>query len=404
MANQSPNKSSSVTPDQMECGQSDCDGRERNSSSRVLLQIIVSAICGFLFGVALEKARVFEPESIRLQMVFEKWIMLKMFLAAVASGQLFLAILSVVPHTKYRFEQASSEFVQCFADKGLLTSSVGPLILGAGMTLGGACPGMVLIQVGAWVPNAIFTLLGALIGALLYGLVATTVTRITRPNNPFKFHQIHTKLNKPYIMFALPMAVMLGVVVFLLEFYIPYQQDVKRPEKLSYNIIKTIAWPPYVSGIIVGVLQMPVVLVLGDTIGGSTSYVTITSQWVVSKTLQKKLPYMAAKRTGIGNWWQVIYVCCAIIGGLVSAVTSHSLASIQGVGVLEGFFGGMLMLLGARLAAGCTSGHGLSGMGMLAWLSFIAVPFMFGGAIATAFIMRAVNGSLDRYVWTTLNL
>ncbi|XP_067653437.1 thiosulfate transporter TsuA-like [Haliotis asinina] len=403
MADQSPTKSSSVSPDQMECGQEDCE-RERNSSRRVLLQVLVSSICGFIFGVALEKARVFEPESIRLQMVFEKWIMLKMFLAAVASGQLFLAILSVVPVTKYRFELASSEFVQCFVDKGLLTSSVGPFILGAGMTLSGACPGMVLIQVGAWVPNAIFTLLGALIGALLYGLVAPAVIRITRPKNPFKLHQIHTKFNKPYIMFALPMAVILGVVVFLLEFYIPYQRDLNRPGKLSWNIVETIAWPPYASGIIVGILQVPVVLVLGDTIGGSTSYVTISSQWVVSKTLQEKFPYMAAKRTGISNWWQVIYVCCAIIGGLVSAVTSDSLASIQGVGLLEGFFGGVLMLLGARIAAGCTSGHGLSGMGLLAWLSFIAVPFMFGGAIATAFIMRSANGSLDRYVWTTLKL
>lgn len=34
---------------------------------------------------------------------------------------------------------------------------------------------------------------------------------------------------------------------------------------------------------------------------------------------------------------------------------------------------------------------------MLAWLSFIAVPFMFGGGIVTAFSMRA-TGALDTYV------
>ena len=38
---------------------------------------------------------VFEPKSIRLQMVFEKWIMLKMFLAALASGQSTSVCLSV---------------------------------------------------------------------------------------------------------------------------------------------------------------------------------------------------------------------------------------------------------------------------------------------------------------------
>ena len=30
---------------------------------------------------------VFEPASIRLQMVFERWVMLKVFLAAVATGE-----------------------------------------------------------------------------------------------------------------------------------------------------------------------------------------------------------------------------------------------------------------------------------------------------------------------------
>ena len=43
------------------------------------------------------------------------------------------------------------------------------------------------------------------------------------------------------------------------------------------------------------------------------------------------------------------------------------------------------------------SGHGLSGMSLLTWLSFIAVPSMFAGAIVTAFSMQA-TGSLDTYV------
>ena len=49
----------------------------------------------------------------------------------------------------------------------------------------------------------------------------------------------------------------------------------------------------------------------------------------------------------------------------------------------------------------CYSGHGLSGMGLLAWLSFIAVPFMFMGGIATGFAMKA-TGALDHYVELTL--
>jgi len=48
------------------------------------------------------------------------------------------------------------------------------------------------------------------------------------------------------------------------------------------------------------------------------------------------------------------------------------------------------------------SGHGLSGMGLLAWLSFIAVPAMFAGGIVTAFSMKA-TGALDDYVTRTLD-
>jgi uncharacterized membrane protein YedE/YeeE len=55
------------------------------------------------------------------------------------------------------------------------------------------------------------------------------------------------------------------------------------------------------------------------------------------------------------------------------------------------FAGGFVMLLGARIADGCTSGHGISGMAQLALGSFIAVGAMFAGGIATALLMRPVR-------------
>lgn len=125
--------------------------------------------------------------------------------------------------------------------------------------------------------------------------------------------------------------------------------------------------------------------------GGSSSYVTIVSQWVVTEKLQKTFPYLASARLGVANWWQVFYVCSAVLGALASAGASDTLSSTPGVHKAAAFFGGFIMLIGARFASGCTSGHGLSGMGVLAWLSFIAVPFMFGGGIATAFIFKACD-------------
>ena len=48
------------------------------------------------------------------------------------------------------------------------------------------------------------------------------------------------------------------------------------------------------------------------------------------------------------------------------------------------FVAGFVMLLGARIADGCTSGHGLSGMAQLSLGSFAAVVAMFAGGILTA--------------------
>ena len=51
------------------------------------------------------------------------------------------------------------------------------------------------------------------------------------------------------------------------------------------------------------------------------------------------------------------------------------------------FVGGFLMLFGARIADGCTSGHGLSGMAHLSVGSTVAVAAMFAGGIATATLL-----------------
>ena len=77
------------------------------------------------------------------------------------------------------------------------------------------------------------------------------------------------------------------------------------PSKLTSNPFTTYAWPPAVGGILVGLLQIPMILFLEDTIGGSSSYVTLVSQWVIAPSLREKFPYLAAKRKGVGNWWQV---------------------------------------------------------------------------------------------------
>jgi uncharacterized membrane protein YedE/YeeE len=56
------------------------------------------------------------------------------------------------------------------------------------------------------------------------------------------------------------------------------------------------------------------------------------------------------------------------------------------------FFGGALMVLGARIAGGCTSGHGISGTLQLAVQSWSFIALAFAAAVAAAFLMFGGEG------------
>jgi uncharacterized membrane protein YedE/YeeE len=57
------------------------------------------------------------------------------------------------------------------------------------------------------------------------------------------------------------------------------------------------------------------------------------------------------------------------------------------------FLGGILIMYGARLADGCTSGHGISGSLQLALSSWTFFLVLFVAGIATAFTMFGRRGA-----------
>lgn len=162
------------------------------------------------------------------------------------------------------------------------------------------------------------------------------------------------------------------------------------------------AWSPYVAGIVIGLLQIPAFLLIETALGASSSYVTIggtIASWIDPSIL--KIDYVARHVAATGkNWWQVALVIGVAIGAFFSmklsgakrapispiwqrALGSSSPAKRYAVA----FAGGFMLLLGARIADGCTSGHGLSGMAQLAVGSTVAVAAMFAGGIATAMLL-----------------
>ena len=79
-----------------------------------------------------------------------------------------------------------------------------------------------------------------------------------------------------------------------------------------------------------GSLQLPVSWAVTDTIGGSSSYCSLLAQLLKPTGLLETRPlrYLSSFHSGVGNWWQVVYVGGAVVGGAVSAYLSGSLGTI----------------------------------------------------------------------------
>jgi len=177
------------------------------------LAIVVGIAMGIVFGFALEKSRVFEPGIIVGQMQLRNFIMLKVFLTAVATGAVALAFLNGFGYVKLQPKAAL-----------YAADIVGGLLLGAGITLAGACPGTTLAQIGAGYRDALFTLLGGLAGAVAFSYAQPALSKTFLGATGPKL--IFTDLiGVPYWMGALVLAAVIIVILVALEIWTPWRNE-----------------------------------------------------------------------------------------------------------------------------------------------------------------------------------
>lgn len=162
------------------------------------------------------------------------------------------------------------------------------------------------------------------------------------------------------------------------------------------------SWSPYVAGVLIGLLQIPAFLLINTALGTSSSYVTLSGTLAsLFDPNISQIDYVAKHLSGAKNWWQVATVIGIAIGAFLSSRFSRTRrsgvspvwtrvlgTSSLGLRMLLAFGSGFLLLLGARIADGCTSGHGISGMAQLAVSSFVTVACMFAGGMIVALFFR----------------
>jgi uncharacterized membrane protein YedE/YeeE len=136
-------------------------------------------------------------------------------------------------------------------------------------------------------------------------------------------------------------------------------------------------------------------------LGASTAYARLAGMLglAVAPKHTESLKYYQKNKPAVD--WEVMLVLGAILGAFFAAwhggeLTGEWLPPMWAARFGEGslmlrlgaaLVGGVLMAFGARLAGGCTSGHGISGTLQLSVGSWIAVICFFASGIATAMLM-----------------
>lgn len=179
----------------------------------ILFAVFIGLAMGIVFGFALEKSRVFEPGMIVGQMQLRNFIMLKVFLTAVATGAVVLAVMN-------------GTGLVSLHPKGTLFAAdvIGGLLLGAGIALAGACPGTVLAQIGVGYRDAIFVFVGGLFGAIVYGYMQPGLEPLLLEGGPgaITFADV---TGAPYWLLALVLAAVLVVALYGLEKWRPWRSE-----------------------------------------------------------------------------------------------------------------------------------------------------------------------------------
>ena len=178
--------------------------------------VLLGVAMGIIFGFALEKSRVFEPGIIVGQMQLRNFIMLKVFLTAVATGAVVLAVMH------------GFGFVKLAPKAALYAADItGGLILGAGIALAGACPGTVMAQVGVGYRDAIFTLVGGLGGAVAYSYAEPALSKTFLASGAGKL-VLSDVLGVPYWTGALALAAICVAILVFLERTFPSDGELGR--------------------------------------------------------------------------------------------------------------------------------------------------------------------------------
>ena len=142
-------------------------------------------------------------------------------------------------------------------------------------------------------------------------------------------------------------------------------------------------WQHYLLGGISIGLGVALLFVFTGLIGGMSTVFSSTWSYLL------KHAYFQQPRFIVSRAWRLVFALGLILGALLWMMFfNHGISVHTSVPTWRLLLGGLLVGYGARLANGCTSGHGICGLGSLQLPSLYAVLTFMATAFATALLVK----------------
>jgi uncharacterized protein len=178
------------------------------------------------------------------------------------------------------------------------------------------------------------------------------------------------------------------------------------------SILKKARWSPYAVGTGIGVLSWVTFALMNKALGVSTTMVRAAGavEALVSEAHIRSNSYFVKYLGTLDEpypvfEWQFSLVVMLVLGAFCAALLSSThvrevvpdlwksrFGPSKWVRFVGAFLAGIVVIFGARLAGGCTSGHGISGGLQLAVSSWIFFICLFVSGIVTAWLLYGKGG------------
>lgn len=136
-------------------------------------------------------------------------------------------------------------------------------------------------------------------------------------------------------------------------------------------------------GLLIG-SGVSLLFLLTGLIGGTSTFFSSTLSFV------SKQPFFQQPALVTGRVWRLVYALGLVAGAAIHLATSGE-SWITEVSLWQLVSGGFLIGFGARLAQGCTAGHGICGLASLQLPSLLAVITFLVTAMAVANLTQAMG-------------